>query len=124
MTALIKHAPDPFPPSYTTSVFPDLIKMLLVVDDQGILQNGQDAIKELVQRDISGLARWSDGAKPGLDYIISFIAKLLHPEQSESAGIFVGDLIIKLIQKVKHNGLLLMYRVFHLGLFDRVELII
>ncbi|TPX69623.1 hypothetical protein SpCBS45565_g02263 [Spizellomyces sp. 'palustris'] len=99
MTALIKHIPEPFPPVYTNQVFPDLIQMLLVVDDHSILQNGQDTVKELVQRDLARIARWTDGQKTGLDYVIQFIAKLLHPSQSESASIFVGDLVTRLIQK-------------------------
>ncbi|KAI8921286.1 armadillo-type protein [Powellomyces hirtus] len=99
MTSLIKHAPEPLPPIYTSSIFPEIIQLLLVVDDHAILQNGQDTIKELVQRDLPGLMRWSDGSKSGMDYIIALVSKLLRPGQSESASIFVGNLITKLIQK-------------------------
>ncbi|KAJ3014294.1 Importin 9, partial [Thoreauomyces humboldtii] len=99
MTALIRHAPEPFPAVYTTTVFPQMIKLLLKVEDHSILQNGQDTIKELVERDLPGLTRWTDGTKTGLDYIIALVSRLLQPDHSESAAIFVGDLISKIIQK-------------------------
>jgi hypothetical protein len=37
--------------------------------------------------------------KSGTDLLIQFIAKLLDPSQSESAALFVGDLVAKLIKK-------------------------
>jgi len=37
--------------------------------------------------------------KTGLELLLQFIAKLLDPSQSESAALFVGDLISKLIKK-------------------------
>ncbi|RKO89834.1 armadillo-type protein, partial [Blyttiomyces helicus] len=101
MHSLVKNAPEHLLPVYVTQMFPDLVRLLLTVEDHGILQNGQDAIKVLVQRDLAGIARWTDGSKTGLDYVIQFIAKLLHPSQDESASIFVGDLITQLI---KHGG--------------------
>jgi len=39
------------------------------------------------------------GGKNGMELIIQFIAKLLDPSQTESAALFVGDLISKLIKK-------------------------
>lgn len=37
--------------------------------------------------------------KTGLEFIIQFIAKLLDPSQTESAALYVGDMISKLIMK-------------------------
>lgn len=37
--------------------------------------------------------------KTGMDLIIQFIAQLLDPSQTESASLFVGDLISALIKK-------------------------
>lgn len=44
--------------------------------------------------------RHDQSGKSGLDYIIHFIAKLLEPTGSDSDALFVGDLIVTLIQKV------------------------
>jgi hypothetical protein len=44
--------------------------------------------------------RRDESGKSGLDYIIHFVAKLLEPQGTESQGLFVGDLIVTLIQKV------------------------
>lgn len=43
--------------------------------------------------------RDSASGKTGLDLLIQFIAKLLDPSQTESAALFVGDLVSKLITK-------------------------
>ena len=40
--------------------------------------------------------------KNGLEYIIQFVARLLQPSQSESAALFIGDLVVKLLQKVNY----------------------
>ncbi|KAI9007390.1 armadillo-type protein [Gaertneriomyces semiglobifer] len=74
MTLIAKYAPEPFPSEYVTEIFPQVVQILLTSDDHAILQNG-------------------------LDYIIKIIAKLIDPSVDESAAIFVGDLINKLIQK-------------------------
>ena len=38
--------------------------------------------------------------KTGLDYVIQYIAKSLQPSESEPAC-FLGDLVVKLVKKVK-----------------------
>ncbi|KAI8821647.1 armadillo-type protein [Fimicolochytrium jonesii] len=105
MTDLIKNAPEPFAPEYRSSVFPQVIMLLHTVteDQAAILQNGQDTIRALVQRDFAGIAKWSHEGHSGLDLIVAFIAKLCRPNHSESAGIFVGDLINALIQKAGND---------------------
>src|SRR4051794_38175995 len=45
------------------------------------------------------IRRDASSGKTGLELIIQFIAKLLDPSQTESAALFVGDLISKLIKK-------------------------
>jgi len=47
----------------------------------------------------SPLRRDTASDKNGLDLLIQFIAKLLDPSQTESAALFVGDLVAKLIKK-------------------------
>lgn len=39
-----------------------------------------------------------------MDYIIHFVAKLLEPTGTESEALFVGDLIVTMIQKVRLQG--------------------
>ncbi|KAI9103094.1 armadillo-type protein [Phlyctochytrium arcticum] len=100
ITALVKNVPEPFPTIYSQQIFPDVIRILLTVDDSGVLQNGEDTITALIQRDLPGIAQWrSEEGKSGLDYVIQLVAKLLQPSQSESASLFVGELVTRLIQK-------------------------
>lgn len=103
-TALIKRSPEPLNPMFVTQMFPALMHLLLTTDDHSILQNGQDCVKFLVMKDVKSIAGMSiplpeGGSKTGLDLVIQFVAKLLHPNQSESASLFVGELITKLITK-------------------------
>ncbi|KAG9295192.1 hypothetical protein G9A89_006173 [Geosiphon pyriformis] len=97
---LVKGGPTPLPEGYVQHIFPSLMHLLLMTEDRDILQSGQDCLKFFVQKDCAQLARWNDGSgKTGLDYIIQFIGKLLQPSESESAALFLGDLIVKLIHK-------------------------
>jgi len=48
---------------------------------------------------MTGHRRDAASGKTGLELIIQFIAKLLDPSQTESAALFVGDMICKLIKK-------------------------
>ncbi|KAG1471470.1 hypothetical protein G6F56_002098 [Rhizopus delemar] len=50
---------------------------------------------ELMQHDGSG--------KPALDYIVHFVARLLEPTGTDSEALFVGELIVTLIQKAGHR---------------------
>lgn len=99
LAKVICHVQEPFPSVYTTQVFPRIAKMMLYVQEDAILQNGQECLKLLVNRDFGGISSWSDGVNDGAQYIMKFILKLLDPCTSESSAIFVGELITKLIQK-------------------------
>ncbi|KAJ3272055.1 Importin 9 [Terramyces sp. JEL0728] len=99
LTELIKNVPDPLPNAYTIDIFPKVMQMMLTVDDSGLLQNGQETLKVLVNRDFNGIAQWNNGNRGGLDYLLEFIGKMLAPTESESSALFIGNLIIKLIQK-------------------------
>jgi len=48
---------------------------------------------------LNSTIRTDANGKTGLDYIIQFIARLLQPAEEEGAALFVGTLIVKLIQK-------------------------
>ncbi|KAL2916357.1 hypothetical protein HK105_204113 [Polyrhizophydium stewartii] len=98
---MLRKVPDPFPSIYVTELFPRTVHLVLVAGDSALLQNGGEVIKLLVQRDFAGLSAWTDGTTSGIEYTMRFIAKLLDPAQSESAAVFVGELVTKLIQKAR-----------------------
>ncbi|KAG0255861.1 hypothetical protein DFQ27_006018 [Actinomortierella ambigua] len=98
---LLQGASSPLPPHYIDQFFRALMSVLLTTDDRDILQSGQELLTIAVQKDVAQIANWRDASsgKSGLDLTIQFIAKLLDPSQTESAALFVGDLIAKLIKK-------------------------
>jgi hypothetical protein len=110
ITSLIKYVSDPFPPVYTSDMFPKLMTLLLQVEDTGLLQNGQELLKVLVHRDFDGIRNIQIQDKSGLEILLDFIAKMLRPEESESSAIFLGELITKLIQKGGNYLVLLLPR--------------
>jgi hypothetical protein len=99
ITSLIKNVADPFPTVYTTDMYPNVIRLLLEVEDSGLLQNGQELLKVLVHRDFSGIMSIQIENRTGLEYLLEFVSKMLAPSESESSAIFIGSLITKLIQK-------------------------
>lgn len=54
--------------------------------------------------EVNPMSNRNDGnGKSGLDYVIHFVAKLLAPIVPDNESIFVGDLIVTLIQKVNKS---------------------
>ncbi|KAG0350437.1 hypothetical protein BGZ54_003828 [Gamsiella multidivaricata] len=101
LMALVQGGSSPLPAGYVAQFFHNLMSVLLTTDDRDILQSGQECLTIVVQKDVQQVAEWRDAAsgKTGLELVIQFIAKLLEPSQTESAALFVGDLISKLIKK-------------------------
>ncbi|KAF9198116.1 hypothetical protein BGZ49_001176 [Haplosporangium sp. Z 27] len=101
LKSLVQGASSPLPPNYVAQFFHNLMSVLLTTDDRDVLQSGQECLTIIVQKDVQQVAEWRDAAsgKTGLELTIQFIAKLLDPSQTESAALFVGDLISKLIKK-------------------------
>ncbi|KAG0243915.1 armadillo-type protein [Mortierella sp. GBAus27b] len=101
LKSLVQGGPTPLPPNYVAQFFHNLMSVLLTTDDRDTLQSGQECLTIVVQKDVRQVVEWRDTAsgKSGLDLTIQFIAKLLDPSQAESAALFVGDLISKLIKK-------------------------
>ncbi|KAI7903140.1 armadillo-type protein [Cokeromyces recurvatus] len=105
LTAMISFGPSPLPNEFTEQMFPGLMQLAWNVPDIDLLQSTQECLKTFINKDADHIMRWHDpSGKSGLDYIILFIAKLLEPTGSDSDAIFVGDLIVTLIQKVG-NGI-------------------
>ncbi|RUS35306.1 armadillo-type protein [Jimgerdemannia flammicorona] len=104
VTALVRGGPSSLPPQYTQQIFLPLMHLLWATEDRDVLQSGEDCLKFLVQKDSTNIVQWRDATgKSGLDYIVQFVAKLLQPAQTESAALFVGDVLVKLIQKTGNN---------------------
>ncbi|KAF9279348.1 hypothetical protein BGZ88_012798 [Linnemannia elongata] len=101
LKSLVQGAETPLPAGYVAQFFPNLMSVLLTTDDRDILQSGQECLTFVIQKGVEQVAEWRDVAsgKTGLELTIQFIAKLLDPSQTESAALFVGDLISKLIKK-------------------------
>ncbi|KAF9431329.1 hypothetical protein BGZ76_000457 [Entomortierella beljakovae] len=101
LKSLVQGGSSPLPPNYVSQFFHNLMSVLLTTDDRDVLQSGQECLTIVVQKDVRQVAEWHDAAsgKSGLELTIQFIAKLLDPSQTESAALFVGDLISKLIKK-------------------------
>ncbi|CAO3648112.1 unnamed protein product [Mucor hiemalis] len=105
LTAMVSYGPSPLPNEFTEKMFPGLMQLAWNVPDIDLLQSAQECIKQFIIKDCDHIMRWQDqSGKTGLDYIIHFIAKLLEPTGSDSDALFVGDLIVTLIQKVG-NGI-------------------
>lgn len=102
---MILYGPSPLPNEFTEQMFPGLMQLAWSVPDIDLLQSAQECIKQFIVKDCDHIMRWRDqSGKSGLDYVIHFIAKLLEPTGSDSDALFVGDLIVTLIQKVG-NGI-------------------
>ncbi|GAN01450.1 importin-9 [Mucor ambiguus] len=101
LTAMISYGPSPLPDEFTEQMFPSLMQLAWSVPDIDILQSAQECLKTFINKDVDHIMRWHDqSGKSGLDYAIHFIAKLLEPTGTDSDALFVGDLIVTLIQKV------------------------
>ncbi|KAJ2318097.1 hypothetical protein IWW52_002754 [Coemansia sp. RSA 2704] len=100
LAALLKGGPSPLPAGYTDAVFPALMRVLAASSDSEVLQSGQACLKYFVQKDAERIALWHDEhGMSGLEHIVRFVAVLLSPDASESAALFVGDLVAKIVQK-------------------------
>ncbi|KAJ1945329.1 hypothetical protein EC988_005779, partial [Linderina pennispora] len=105
LAGLVKGGPSPMPDGYTATVFPALMQVLASSVDSEVLQSGQACLKYLVQKDADRIAQWQDGSGvSGVALIVRLVARLLAPDASESAALFVGDLVTKLVQKCGLGG--------------------
>ncbi|KAG0343942.1 hypothetical protein BG004_004876 [Podila humilis] len=102
LNSLIQGAATPLPQNYVAQFFPNLMSVLLTTDtNDDILQRGQECLILVLRKDIQQIINWYDDARglTAMDLIIRFIAQLLHPSQTETASLFVGDLISALVKK-------------------------
>ncbi|KAG0198042.1 Importin 9 [Mortierella sp. GBA30] len=88
--------------AFSARALPALVNIITVDNpDIPLVSDAIDLLKALIQGGHSPLPTGNDASsgKSGLELLIQFIAKLLDPSQTESAALFVGDLISKLIKK-------------------------
>ncbi|KAI8336598.1 armadillo-type protein [Chlamydoabsidia padenii] len=104
LTALVRFGPSPLPNEFTEQILPSLMQLAWSVRDNDVLQSTQECLKQFLIKDSAHIVSWHDQTgKSGLDYIIHFVAKLLEPTGTESEALFVGDLIVTMIQKIGNN---------------------
>ncbi|KAI8066912.1 armadillo-type protein [Gongronella butleri] len=101
LTAILTFGPSPLPVELSQQMYPALMDLVWRNPDPEILQSSQECIKQFLAKDTDHIVQWRDqSGKSGLDYAIHFVAKLLAPSASDSDALFVGDLIVTMIQKV------------------------
>ena len=94
-----------------------MMPVLMKTDDAAIVQFGQDVLKRMISLNFDALFRWrgeaalvsslsSHGNTPATDSHVSgvylvllFILRCLAPDQDESFSVFIGGLIVKMIQR-------------------------
>jgi len=104
VAGLARGGPSPLLPEFVDQFFPPLMHVLWTVKDNEVLQSGQQCLKTFIGKDSAHLVQWRDqSGKTGLQYVVEFVANLLTPDHSESEALFVGDLIVKLIQKAGND---------------------
>ncbi|KAI9315923.1 armadillo-type protein [Dichotomocladium elegans] len=103
LTAMIRYAQSPLPNEFTERMFPTVMQLGWNSTDEDVLQSVQECLKHYIIKDSNHIIQWNDGSgKSGLDYVVHFVAKLLQTSTS-SQSLFVGDLIVTLIQNAGHN---------------------
>ncbi|KAL0206318.1 hypothetical protein P9112_001625 [Eukaryota sp. TZLM1-RC] len=93
------------------TVYPRLCQLMLVTNDPQILQSGSECIRHYlrVASDVIQSLVFSveiDGKSSqvnGVDVIFHVISKLLRPDMTEDAALFIGPLIIRVLRTFKSN---------------------
>ncbi len=84
---------------FAQAFLPAAFDCLMTTEDADATQHGCDCLTLYIRKDCPGLLTWqaADG-QTGMQKILSLLAKLLDPSSSESAGMFMGDLILHLLR--------------------------
>ncbi|KAE8222867.1 hypothetical protein CF319_g3999 [Tilletia indica] len=82
-------------------VLPHLLQILSRTNDRDVLQYGFKCLTSLVRKVPDQVLAWTDPSAnvPAISAILSVVARALSPEQAESGGLEVGDLLIALLRK-------------------------
>ncbi|CAD6905080.1 unnamed protein product [Tilletia controversa] len=82
-------------------VLPHLLQVLGRTEDRDILQYGFKCLTLLVRKVPDQVLGWTDpsASVPAISAILTVVARALSPDQAESGGLEVGDLLIALLRK-------------------------
>lgn len=98
--ALFAGRPAPLAPGWFAAIAPTLFEVVTLTDDRDVLQAGLNILTTTVRKDVTQLLEFKDGqGRPGLELVLSVVARMLDPKGAEAGGLFVGDLVLHLIRK-------------------------
>ncbi|BGP38381.1 hypothetical protein JCM10449v2_002313 [Rhodotorula kratochvilovae] len=99
-SAIFSRFSTPLPAGAFARVADILFEMLAGTEDRDIIQTGLDVVTTVIRKDVNQLLDWrSPSGQSGLELVLAQVGKLLQPSEHESAGLFVGDLVIHLVRK-------------------------
>ncbi|CDZ96419.1 Predicted importin 9 [Phaffia rhodozyma] len=91
---------DPEGKGWTGLVANAIFPCLIHGDDMELVQNGVEVLILLIRKDCQTILSSTDPStgQTGLDSTFAVIARLLRPGESESKGLFLGDLLVHLFR--------------------------
>ncbi|KDE03266.1 hypothetical protein MVLG_06259 [Microbotryum lychnidis-dioicae p1A1 Lamole] len=96
--------PEHFGPGLFDTVAASLFEVISSTEDRSVTQSGLNIITTVVRKDVGQLLAWKDTqGRSGLELVLQQVAKLLEPDESESGGLFVGDLVLHLLRKASEQ---------------------
>lgn len=120
LNAILDGRPSPLGEGIFTTIAPSLFNTLNRTDDDNVLQEGLECLTYVVRKDVNQLMQWSvqgelfakrcfinivfhnrhsaDG-QSGLAALFGIVALVLRPDRSESASLFVGDLVLHVFRR-------------------------
>ncbi|KAH9823821.1 armadillo-type protein [Melampsora americana] len=83
------------------AVAPGLFVTLASSEDPDLIQDCLNILTSVVRKGTDQLINWRSpiDQKSGIDHLVSCLAHVLDPQRADSAGLFVGDLILHLLRK-------------------------
>ncbi|KAG0140386.1 hypothetical protein CROQUDRAFT_674684 [Cronartium quercuum f. sp. fusiforme G11] len=82
-----------------------LFQTLAFTDDSDLIQDCLNILTSVVRKGTDQLINWRSPVdqQSGMDHLVRSLAHVLDPQRAESAGLFVGDLILHLLRKSKDS---------------------
>lgn len=100
INAIFDGRPTPIGPGLFAAVGQALFDTLNRTDDDNVLQDGLDCLTYVVRKDVDQLIQWhSTNGQSGLEALFNIVAMVLQPDRSESASLFVGDLLLHVFRR-------------------------
>jgi len=101
ITSVIQGAPDGgLGDGFFAAFAPSLFQCIATTEDREIMVKSTECLTYVVRKGCDQLQAWSDGqGRSGLDLTLAFVGRMLSPQENESGGLFIGDLMIHLFRK-------------------------